>query len=116
MRRAPALPSWTDARAPHASELLSWHVASNVIERARILRGWTRARLAEAAHVDPKTLRDMLTGRRRPTLGSVAQVARALEIPLGEALVLVDGRPSEPQPAQGAPAAPSIQTTLPLAS
>jgi hypothetical protein len=61
---------------------ISWTVRRTVIERQRVLKGWTRSQLAEAAHIDPKTLRDLLGGRRRPTLGTVGTVARAIDLPL----------------------------------
>jgi transcriptional regulator with XRE-family HTH domain len=74
-----------------AAARVSWSVRRTAIERQRILKGWTRSQLAEAAHVDPKTLRDLLGGRRRPTLGTVATVARAIDLPLAEVLVISEG-------------------------
>ena len=59
-----------------------WSVDHQLIERERILRGWTRRDLARAAHVDEKTLRDMLSARRRPTFGTVDAVATALGLML----------------------------------
>jgi transcriptional regulator with XRE-family HTH domain len=76
---------------------VSWAVRRAAIERQRILKGWTRTQLAEAAHVDPKTLRDLLGGRRRPTLGTVATVARAIDLPLAEVIVISEGAGSASQ-------------------
>jgi DNA-binding XRE family transcriptional regulator len=45
-----------------------WTVDVAAIDRARILRGWTRRDPAEQAHVDEGTLCDLFAGRRRPTL------------------------------------------------
>jgi len=65
-----------------------WSVNGHRIERERILRGWTRQQLAQAAGVDEKTLRDMLTGRRQPTFGTAGAVATALGLTLAEIIVL----------------------------
>jgi transcriptional regulator with XRE-family HTH domain len=64
-----------------------WAVDVDRIERARVLKAWTRKQLAAVAHVDPKTLTDMCSGRRRPTLGTVQAVCAALELPVAEAIV-----------------------------
>jgi transcriptional regulator with XRE-family HTH domain len=74
-----------------AAARVSWTVRRTAIERQRILKGWTRSQLAEAAHIDPKTLRDLLSGRRRPTLGTVGTVARAIDLPLAEVVVISEG-------------------------
>src|SRR5207249_1194857 len=58
--------------------IVRWSVDVYAIERARVLRAWTRGELARAAHVDEKTLRDMVSGRRRPTFGTVQAVCTAL--------------------------------------
>jgi len=65
---------------------------SNVraIERARILRGWTKADLARAAHVDPGTLSDLTTRRRRPTFGTVQALCGALDLSLPGVIVFED--------------------------
>ncbi len=80
-----------NTRVPSAS--ITWRVASARIERERITRGWTREQLASAARIDAKTLRDLLSGRRRPTLGTLREVARALEQPLPELITIVESRP-----------------------
>ena len=51
------------------------------IDRARILRGWTRRDLAREAHVDEGTLCDLFGGRRRPTFGTLRAISVALKIP-----------------------------------
>jgi transcriptional regulator with XRE-family HTH domain len=61
---------------------VQWHVNTASIERARILRGWSREQLARAAKVDPKTLGDMMASRRRPTLSTVQSIGHALGMEL----------------------------------
>ena len=65
----------------------SWRVDTVAIDRARVLRGWSKGQLARAAKVDPKTVGNMLLGRRRPTLGTVRAVATSLDLPLGDVIV-----------------------------
>ncbi len=55
-----------------------WTVNVELIERARILRGWTLVEPSRAARVDPCTLGDLMVGRRHPTLGTVQAIAAAL--------------------------------------
>jgi transcriptional regulator with XRE-family HTH domain len=57
------------------------------IERARVLNAWTRKQLAGVAHVDPKTLSDMCSGRRRPTFGTVQAICAALGLTAAEVIV-----------------------------
>ncbi len=59
---------------------LGWSVNVEAIERARILRGWTRRDLARRARVDQGTLSDLLIGRRRPTFGTLRALALTLEL------------------------------------
>jgi ribosome-binding protein aMBF1 (putative translation factor) len=101
-------------REPRFIAALGWQVRSEVIERERILRGWTRAQLTEAADIDPKTLRDLLTGRRRPTLGTVSTLSRALGVPLGDVIAIVERPHLRSGPPQRRPASGSAQTVLPL--
>lgn len=42
---------------------LKWSVNIDAIERARVLRGWTRRDLAREGHVDQGTLCDLFAGR-----------------------------------------------------
>jgi len=72
---------------PHGAVHRSWSVDVERIERARILNGWTRRQLGGAAKVDPKTLNDMCTGRRRPQLGTVQAVCRALQLSLADVIL-----------------------------
>jgi transcriptional regulator with XRE-family HTH domain len=69
---------------------VNWCLNVIAIERARVLRGWTRAILAHNAHVDEKTLRDMLSGRRRPTFGTVRAVSNALGMTLSDVILFED--------------------------
>ena len=65
---------------------IRWSVDVDRIERARVLKAWTRRRLAEAAHVDPKTLTDMCNGRRQPSLRTVQAVCAALGMAIADVL------------------------------
>jgi DNA-binding Xre family transcriptional regulator len=69
---------------------VGWQVRADVVERHRILRAWTRAQLTEAADIDPKTLRDLLNGRRQPTLGTVDTLCRALDVPLADVIAIIE--------------------------
>jgi transcriptional regulator with XRE-family HTH domain len=59
---------------------LEWEVDLGAIERARILRGWTRRDLARNAHVDEGTLCDLFANRRRPTFGTLRALCNALDL------------------------------------
>jgi transcriptional regulator with XRE-family HTH domain len=61
---------------------LDWSVNVEAIERARILRGWTRRELAQQARVDEGTISDLLARRTRPTFGTLRAVCDALAISL----------------------------------
>lgn len=63
-----------------------WSVDAGAIDRARILRGWTRRDLARRAHVDEGTLCDLFAGRRRPTFGTLRALCRALELALEDVI------------------------------
>jgi len=78
------------ARTQVRSVTLGWSVDVRAIERRRVLRAWTRGELARAAGVDEKTLRDMLSLRRRPTFGTVQAVCTALGLTLPEVIVFAD--------------------------
>ena len=60
---------------------LDWSVDVATIDRARILRGWTRRDLARHARVDEGTLCDLFADRRRPTFGTLRAVCNALDLP-----------------------------------
>jgi DNA-binding Xre family transcriptional regulator len=60
------------------------------IERARVLNAWTRKHLAGVAHVTPKTLTDMCSGRRRPTFGTVQAICIALGLSVADVIVFED--------------------------
>ena len=63
-----------------------WSVDAAAIDRARILRGWTRRDLAQNAHVDEGTLCDMFAGRRRPTFGTLRALCQAVDLSLTEVI------------------------------
>jgi transcriptional regulator with XRE-family HTH domain len=65
----------------------TWSASARVVEQERILRGWTRRQLAQAANVDPKTLGDFVGGRRRPQLGTVRALCGALGLRLTDVIV-----------------------------
>ncbi|MGH2866044.1 MAG: helix-turn-helix domain-containing protein [Solirubrobacteraceae bacterium] len=90
-RRSVSAVTGTSSLAP----AVGWRVRAEIVERERILRGWTRAQLTEAADIDPKTLRDLLNGRRHPTLGTVGTLCRALDVPLADVVAIIE----QPRPA-----------------
>ena len=61
-----------------------WSVDVVTIDRARILRGWTRRELGREAHVDEGTLCDLFAGRRRPTFGTLRAIGCVLGLSLKE--------------------------------
>jgi transcriptional regulator with XRE-family HTH domain len=71
---------------------LGWRVAVATLERQRILHGFTRDALARAARIDPKTVRDALNERRRPTLGTIDRIARTLDLTLADVVVIEESR------------------------
>jgi DNA-binding XRE family transcriptional regulator len=71
--------------SPRSSHI-SWSVNVDRIERARVLNAWTRTHLAVLAHVDPKTLTDMCSGRRRPTFGTVRAICTALGLAIADVI------------------------------
>jgi transcriptional regulator with XRE-family HTH domain len=87
-------------------QTLKWSVDASAIDRARILRGWTRRELAQRAHVDEGTLCDLFAGRRRPTFGTLRAICVALELSLQDVIGFCDthlngvneGRRADPKP------------------
>jgi transcriptional regulator with XRE-family HTH domain len=67
---------------------VEWSVRVEVIERARILQGWTRRDLARESHVDEGTLSDLLGWRRRPTFGTLRAISQALGLELSHVIDL----------------------------
>jgi transcriptional regulator with XRE-family HTH domain len=68
---------------------LEWSVDVGEIDRARILRGWTRRDLAQRAHVDEGTLCDLFAGRRHPTFGTLRAISQALDLSLGDVIAFM---------------------------
>ena len=64
----------------HSSPSIKWTLNAARVDRERILRGFTQHELAGAAFVDPGTLSALLNGRRRPQLGTIGAIAKALEL------------------------------------
>jgi transcriptional regulator with XRE-family HTH domain len=59
---------------------LFWSVDVVTIDRARVLKGWTRRELGREAHIDEGTLCDLFAGRRRPTFGTLHSICKALDL------------------------------------
>lgn len=71
---------------PRTDAARTWSVDVAVIERERIVRGWTQRELACRAQVDPGTLCDLLGRRRRSTFGTVQAICAALGLTLAQAI------------------------------
>ena len=69
-----------------------WSVNAGAIDRARILRGWTRRDLAQQAHVDEGTLCDLFAGRRRPTFGTLRAICQSLGLGLDAVIAFPDAQ------------------------
>lgn len=67
-----------------------WSVNVDRIERARVLRAWTRSYLATVAQVDPKTLSDLCAGRRRPTFATLQSICGALGLAAADVIQFED--------------------------
>jgi transcriptional regulator with XRE-family HTH domain len=88
-----------------------WSIDLAAIDRARIVRGWTRRDLGRAAHVDEGTLRDLFAGGRRPTFGTLRAIGSVLGLSLvemvrfepTETVVLSRGRSAGSQNVTGGP-------------
>ncbi len=65
---------------------LQWSVDVPALDRARILRGWTRRDLGREARVDEGTLCDLFAGRRHPTFGTLRAICKALGFALEEVI------------------------------
>jgi transcriptional regulator with XRE-family HTH domain len=72
--------------------VLVWSVNVIAIDRARILRGWTRRDLAREADVDEGTLCDLFAGRRRPNFATIRALCDALDLPLEGVIAFSDVR------------------------
>lgn len=62
---------------------------------ARLAKGMSKNRLATLAGIDPKTVSFIEKGERSPTLHTLAKVARALGLSLGEVVSAVERELSE---------------------
>ena len=67
-----------------------WTVNVDVIDRARILRGWTLVDLSRVARVDRGTLTDVIHEAHQPTLGTVQAIVGALGLTMADAIVFVE--------------------------
>lgn len=70
-------------------------VRADVVTRLREARGWSQEMLARKALLDPKTLSNLLSGRRPPRLSTIAKLAKALGVEPGE---LIEGQDAGPPP------------------
>jgi DNA-binding Xre family transcriptional regulator len=66
-----------------------WSVDVGAIDRARIIRGWTRRDLAQQAHVDEGTLCDLFAGRRHTTFGTLRAICQSLDLSLDHVIAFV---------------------------
>jgi transcriptional regulator with XRE-family HTH domain len=81
----------------------AWSVNVPLVERQRILRGWTQRQLARSAGVNPDTLTDLFEQRRRPTLGTVQAICTSLDLSLADVIVFEsDVDQQDPVNSQGA--------------
>ena len=69
----------------------AWTIRTSVIDRERVLHGWTQRALARAARVDPGTVCDALAGRRRPNLATLSVLCPALGLTLADVVEFRDG-------------------------
>lgn len=73
-----------------------WTVDVAALDRARILRGWTRRDLGREARVDEGTLCDLFGGRRRPTFGTLRAVCKAVGLSIEE-VIRFGGNQNKPE-------------------
>jgi len=77
----------SDSRAQRGeAEARAWSVNVELLDRERVLLGWTQRELARQANVDQGTLCDLLARRRRPTLGTVQAISTALGLTLAQVI------------------------------
>lgn len=74
------------------ASLTQWRVDVAAIDRARVLRGWTRRDLSRHSHVDEGTLCDLFAGRRRPTFGTLHALCGALNLLLQDVVAFEEDR------------------------
>lgn len=70
----------------HGRRPQTWSLNVEILDRARILRGWTQRELARRAHVDQGTLSDLLSRRRHPTFGTVQAICTSLSLTLADVI------------------------------
>ena len=78
------------AGAREAQRDSAWSLNTLLVERQRILYGWSPAQLARIAHMDPRTVRSLVAGRKRPTLGTVQALCATLGLPVSDVIVFRD--------------------------
>ncbi|MBN2118533.1 MAG: helix-turn-helix transcriptional regulator [Anaerolineales bacterium] len=57
------------------------------IQKARILKGWSRSKLAEIIGKDPSTISALELGKIDGMPATIKAISEALEIPMGELLI-----------------------------
>jgi transcriptional regulator with XRE-family HTH domain len=70
-----------------------WSVDVSTIDRARILRGWTRRELGRQARIDEGTLCDLFARRRHPTFGTLHALCRTLGLSFGAVIAFSGEKP-----------------------
>jgi len=59
-------------------------VVGRNVKRLRALRGMTQERLSELSNYPQQMISELENGKGNPTLSSLADIARALEVSLGD--------------------------------
>jgi hypothetical protein len=90
---ATVVPGSGQPRPQNGAGTRAWSLNVEMIERERVLRGWTQRELSRNAHVDQGTLCDLLARRRRPTFGTVQAICTTLRLTLAQVIVFpADGQ------------------------
>ena len=72
--------------SPVSDRRPGWRLRVDQLDRARVLAGLSERELARKSCVDRKTIADALCRRRRPTLGSIRAICRALGLTLADVI------------------------------
>lgn len=63
---------------------------ARAVSAERVRRGWTQARLAQAAGMSPASISRLETGQRQVTANDLAPLCRALGVGLAELIARAD--------------------------
>lgn len=67
-------------------KMVTYKKLGDKIRRLRKEKGFTQEKLAELAKIDPKSIIDIESGKRNPTLKTITKLARSLNISLNKLL------------------------------